>query len=478
MFELDRALPEEVGIPSEAVEGLIGNLRKNGIPMHGVLVARYGKLAAEGYYRPYKRETLHRMFSVTKSFTSMAIGLLEQEGKIRLSDRICSYFPEYLPGSVHPWLAEMTIEDMLQMRTCHNMTTYNKVSTTENWVRSFFQTRPTHRPGTVFMYDTSASHTLCALVEKLTGQELLSYLKDRCLRRIGFSEESYIIKDPFGTSMGGSGLMARPDDLLKVGLLFLNGGKDPAEYGTGKGEQIYPKEYLTSAISSHVSPVMNRSGKAGYGYQIWRLPNHGYGFCGMGDQLLMCYPDQDLAVVTTADTQGIPGASDIIYRAVAEELLDKLSDAPLEGKVEEQKRLARLLADLKIPAAEGASRPDSDEWSGMVYPLRLNAQGFKEMGVEYQEEKGILKYTLQGRPCSLPFGFGHTEESVFPDYGQKCVTSGAWLDGHTLWIVSWLIDECVASVSFKLYFKGDTLTVQMEKTEETKFTEYQGLVNS
>lgn len=478
MIELSRALPEETGITSRAIERFIKNLEKNRIPLHSVLVARHGKLVAEGYYHPYERDTLHRMFSVTKSFVSMAIGLLEQEGRIRLSDEICSYFPEYLLEKVHPWLAEMTIEDMLQMRTCHNMTTYNKVSTTENWVQSFFQTAPTHRPGTIFMYDTSASHTMCALVEKLTGQDMISYLKDRILRDIGFSEESYIIKDPFGTSIGGSGLMARPEDLLRVGLLLMNKGKDPAYYGTNQGMQLYPEAYIATAVSFHVSPVMNPSDKAGYGYQIWMLPNHGYGFCGMGDQLLMCYPDQDLAVVITADTQGMQGASNIIYRALEEELLGKLSDAPLEGVEEEQKHLVNMLEEFKIPAVEGIDGPDTVQWSGVMYPVQLNASGFKEIGVEFQGNQGILKYTLKQHSYSLPFGFGHQKESIFPGYEQRCVTSAAWLDEHTLWIFSWLIDECVASVSFKLYFKGNTLTVQMAKTEETKFTEYQGFINS
>ena len=120
-------------------------LEKRRVPLHSVLIAQHGKLIFEKYYAPYCRNKLQRMFSVTKSFTSLAIGLLEQEGKISLQDHICDYFPEFLPGVVHPWLAEMTIENMLKMQTCHNMTTYNKTSTTENWVRSFFQTEPTHR---------------------------------------------------------------------------------------------------------------------------------------------------------------------------------------------------------------------------------------------------------------------------------------------------------------------------------------------
>lgn len=124
----------------------VKELEKRRIPLHSVLIAQHGKLIFEKYYAPYCRNKLQRMFSVTKSFTSLAIGLLEQEGKISLQDPICDYFPEYLPGRVHPWLAEMTIENMLKMQTCYNMTTYNKTSTTENWVRSFSRQNPPTDP--------------------------------------------------------------------------------------------------------------------------------------------------------------------------------------------------------------------------------------------------------------------------------------------------------------------------------------------
>ena len=165
-------------LTEQNIQEFVKEVENRKIPLHSVLIAQHGNLLFEKYYAPYCRNKLQRMFSVTKSFTSLAIGLLEQEGKISLQDPICDYFPEYLPGRVHPWLAEMTIENMLKMQTCYNMTTYNKTSTTENWVRSFFQTEPTHRPGTLFMYDTSSSHVLCALVEKLTGEKMLDYLKE------------------------------------------------------------------------------------------------------------------------------------------------------------------------------------------------------------------------------------------------------------------------------------------------------------
>ena len=163
------------------------------------------------------------MFSVTKSFTSIAIGLLQEEGRLSLDDSIVKFFPEYVPDTseAHPWLLATTIRDMLSMRSCHASTTYDKFSSKTDWVKSFFTVAPTHKPGTVFHYDTSSSHTLCALVEKLTGMKMLDYLRNKVLNEIGFSKEAYCLTDGFGVSMGGSGLMATSRDFMLFALFDL-----------------------------------------------------------------------------------------------------------------------------------------------------------------------------------------------------------------------------------------------------------------
>ena len=345
--------PEAQGISSKALERFVDKLKEQKIPVHSILMARHGHMIMEAYYQPYDKEKLHRMFSETKSYTSLGIGLLVSDGVIRLEDKICQYFPEYLPGEVHPWLEEMTIKDMLRMETCHNMTTYEKTSTTENWVRSFFQTVPTHRPGQIFMYDTSASHTLCALVEKLTGQKLLDFLKDRILRQIGFSEESYIMEDPFGVSMGGTGLMAKPTDMLKVGLMLLNGGKDPDDYGKEDGRQVYPKEYLDQALKFQTSTTMSSLRDWGYGFQFWKMPDNGFAMIGLGSQDTLCFPEQDMVITMTSDTQGIPNGSAMILNLIRTEIFEQLSDQPLPELGEtEQKLWKEKLEKLELPVLE------------------------------------------------------------------------------------------------------------------------------
>ena len=200
----ERAMPEEVGIQSEHIQNFIEKLAAYDLCMHSILLIRHGKLVAETYYAPYTADTLHRMFSITKSFTSLAIGLLREEGKLFLDHKIIDYFPEKLPdGGVHPYLAEVTIKDMLRMASPHQNTTY-KLNPEVDWVKSFFLVEPSHLPGTIFSYDTSSSHILAALAEKLSGRPLLEYLRLRFLDDIGFSRNAYVISDPMGVSMGGN----------------------------------------------------------------------------------------------------------------------------------------------------------------------------------------------------------------------------------------------------------------------------------
>lgn len=474
------ATPESQGIPTRALISLVRRLEEHKIPMHSLVVARHGCLVGEAYYAPYTKKTLHRMFSETKSYTSLAIGLLVSDGKISLQDKICNYFTEYLPGKVHPWMAEMTVENLLMMETCHNMTTYNKTSTTENWVRSFFQTVPTHRPGTVFMYDTSASHTLCALVEKLTGQKLLDFLKGRFLREIGFSEESYVIPDPFGVSMGGTGLMALPGDMLRVGFMLMSGGNHPDDYGKEEARRVYPGEYLEKALSFQTPTAMNSSTDTGYGYQFWKLPYDGFAMLGMGSQDLLCFPQQDMVFVVNSDTQGIPNGSDIILNDIAAEVFEALSDQPLAEDEAAQREWKEITGKLTLPILENRIEGEKIQAviNGHDYYFCANPNGFKRMKVLFENgERGCLEYENERGTHRIPFGLGTLEECIFPEYEQKCVTSAGWCAPDTLYIRTWLVDECVASIHFKMVFSDDgELTVLMKKTEETKFNEFQGFL--
>ena len=355
--------------------------------MHSIHIMHKGELIQEEYFSPYEKGRMHRMFSITKSFTSLAVGALIAEGKLSLSDPICKYFPEYTPADADPFLTSMTVQDLLMMRTCHKATTY-KLNASAHWVQSFFTTAPDHRPGMIFKYDTSAAHTLAALVQKLSGQKVLDYLRNVFPDDIGFSKDAYILDDPFGCEIGGSGMIAYPEDLLKVGTFLLSLINGTFEYHSPTGftpdntankknndsnekenengdvndnshecenacnnsesikyiydEAFYERyaEYVRDAVSLH-SPTLHE-GKTidemqGYGYQFWRLRDNGIMMYGMGGQYMVLYPEAELIFITTADTQSVQGGTQYILdeiRRVALSIapeLDAHISAPAEA---------------------------------------------------------------------------------------------------------------------------------------------------
>lgn len=475
MLTFESAIPEETGIPTDCISHFIDRLAARQIPMHSLLIMHRDKLIFEGYYEPCRADTLHRMFSISKSFTSIAIGLLADEGKISLDDPIIKYFPEKLPEKIHPWIASMTIKNMLMMRTCHASTTY-KLDMGADWVGSFFTTPPTHPAGTIFHYDTSASHTLCALVEKLSGMDMLDYIKEK-LDVLGLSTDSYMLKDPFGVSMGGSGLVALPMDLMKFGYFI-------AHKGIVAGKQLISPSYIDMAISPLTetritAPVSSEA--QGYGLQFWRGEKNGYTCYGMGGQLIIFLPDYELICVTTADTQGIGGGNQQIYDALYEEILPYICEEALPVRQEAAKLLENLSSSLRIEplcpdtvamASTTVAAP-ADDLNGQSFHVITENTGFESFCLTLGND-GVLSFIYQGKPYDIHFGMGKMKTGSFPIYNMNYCASGAWLSDGTFYIKAHIIDAYVGSVHFQLSFGEDDLTIFMRKREESLFNEFEG----
>ncbi len=469
MLTFEKSTPEEAGIPSLAVHNCLERIRRKKIPLHSFLILRKGKLAAEYYYAPLKEDSLHRMFSISKSLTALAMGLLEEEGKLRLTDRITTFFPEYVSETTHPFITAMTIRDMLMMRTCHASTTY-KVDMTSDWVESFFTMPPTHPAGTLFHYDTSSAHTLAALVVKLSGMDPLSYVRSR-IPELGLSEDSYMLQDPFGIPMGGSGLVATSMDILKLGYLLL-------QKGLLEGRQCIPADFLRDAVSGLSSTLPTAplpSESCGYGYMIWIGEKGGPVLYGMGGQLVIVLPEEDMVIATTADTQGIGGGNQVIYDAIYEEILPLLSESPLPADpagFASLKSLTKSLLPLEGPrSAEAAARV-----SGRTYSLDPNPMGFTDLSLSFEGPAGTLNYTLHGHLCCLHFSLeeGSFAEGTFPGYDMHYAADAAWLRPDTLYINFRILDAYMGSVRWEIHFGKRDVTVFLRKIEESLFREYSG----
>ncbi|MBQ9910480.1 MAG: serine hydrolase [Lachnospiraceae bacterium] len=475
MREFERSTPEAQGIRTRDIIELVKRLKEHGLPMHSLLIERHGILVTELYYAPFEKDTLHRMYSETKSFVSMAIGKLESEGKLKLQDRICDYFPEYLPGVVHPWLEELTIEDMLKMETCYDMTVYTKADPKACWTREFFRAVPTHRPGTVFQYDTSGTHTMGALVKKLSGLDPLEYLKQNGFDEIGFSDESFILPRPDGETRNGSGLMALPSDMLKTARLLLDDGVDRKT-----GREILPKEYLKKATAVQTPIAPNTHDAKGYGYQFWIRDENCFMMLGMGSNDTMMLRDKDLAVVYTCDSQGIPAATFDIQRLILEILVGNMSDEPFPEDPEALEELETLAETLSIPVTGNTVTEHwQDRVNGRTFGIAANKHDFQEFTLRFGTDgEGVMEFVRCGKHFRLPFGIGKNVCGTFPGYDLQTYTSAGWLREDTFFINAQVLDYELSSEQFKFVFLPDGgLTVMMKKNEEVLMNEFNGLLN-
>ena len=530
--------PEAAGISASCIIDALREINIREVSMHSFLLCKDDCLVAEGYYAPVKKNDLHRMFSVTKSFTSIAIGLLQEEGRLSLDDSIVKFFPEYVPNTseAHQWLLATTIRDMLSMRSCHASTTYDKFSSKTDWVKSFFTVAPTHKPGTVFHYDTSSSHTLCALVEKLTGMKMLDYLRNKVLNEIGFSKEAYCLTDGFGVSMGGSGLMATSRDFMLFALLILNNGKL-------NGKQYISADYIKESTSFQTAtcvtgPVPSES--QGYGLQFW-IGEHNSIVCyGMGGQLSILLPEYNTAIVTTADTQGYQGGNQVIYDAIFRHILPELEKkkAPWTPSDEERLAFEQFMSKLAMrplnhnkAASEAWNnkfenvndintsfltnfRPIMSSFEG-TYVIKkasdaaealdkniINETIWDEISFEMSEPltpsctgkvslkchvfPSIVDSTVDS-PVTFEFGFGALKEGTLnmtTHMGNRAdepvpvsmhyAASAEWLSENMLYIRVHLLDTSVGSIHIQAVFGESDVTVFLRKQEETLFGEFSG----
>ena len=530
--------PEAKGISASCIIDTLSEIDIRGISMHSFLLCKDDCLVAEGYYAPVKKDDLHRMFSVTKSFVSIAIGLLQEEGRLSLDDSIVKFFPEYVPNTseTHPWLLATTIRDMLSMRSCHASTTYDKFSSKTDWVKSFFTVAPTHKPGTVFHYDTSATHTLCALVEKLTNMKMLDYLRNKVLNEIGFSKEAYCLTDGFGVSMGGSGLMATSRDLMCFALLILHNGKL-------NGKQYISADYIKEATSFQTAtcvtgPVPSES--QGYGLQFW-IGEHNSIVCyGMGGQLAILLPEYNTAIVTTADTQGYQGGNQVIYDAIFRHILPELEkrQSPWTPSDEEKLAFEQFMSKLAMRplnhnkvASEAWNnksenvndintsfltnfRPIMSSFEG-TYVIKkasdaaealdkniINETIWDEISFEMSEPltpsctgkvslkchvfSSIMDSTLDS-PVTFEFGFGALKEGTLNmtthmgnradepvPVSMRYAASAEWLSENMLYIRVHLLDTSVGSIHIQAAFGESDVTIFLRKQEETLFGEFSG----
>ena len=481
---LPYASPESKGIPSEAITAFIDEIEQKKINMHSFMLLRNGEILAECYWPFFDAGRKQRIYSCSKSVLSVAVGMVIDEGKLSLDSKVADFFPEYITPGTHPYLLDATVRHLLMMSTPNHINSYDIHDA--DWIYTFFNLEGEKTPpGTRFSYDTAGTDTLCAIVEKLSGKRMLDYMRP-VLDKLGISSDAWCIQSPEGRSWAGSGVMFTTLDFAKFALFCLNRGE-------WNGEQLVSREYMEAATSFQI----DNSGRSdleefrfGYGYKFLMLRSGGgFACCGMGGQLALMFPEKDIAMVITSDTQmndfsPVNGISAIVSEFF--KLYEKAGSAPLPENAEAQAKLKEKISGVYTPLPDGnTATAKAAEYSGARYKLQDNQTGIKWVSVDIAPEKCVFRYGNAAGEHSIAFGMGeymlqkspskyHSVRVGTADRHYDIVATGVWPDDDTFLGTMYSVDNHMGAATIKLTFSNGEVQLDMQKYTQWFFDEYRG----
>ncbi len=420
-FTFERGAPEANGVSSAKMLRFIEELDSKIDGMHSVMVVRHGKVIAEGWWTPYRPESRHVMFSLSKSFASTAVGLAQAEGKLSVDDTVVSFFPDLAPKDPSGNLKAMRVRDLLAMSTGqHNEDIARFDYQSEDAVKAFLAIPVAHKPGTHFVYNTPATFMLSAIVQKVAGQPLLEYLRPRLFEPLGIENPTWD-SGKSGVNLGGFGLSVRTEDIARLGQLYL-------QKGQWRGKQLLPAAWVAAATSRQASNGSNPDSDwdQGYGYQFWRSRHNAFRGDGAFGQYCVVMPDQDTVLAITSGVKDMQAVLNIAWAA----LLPALENSALPIDAPAHSALAAKLKSLSLRPVQHqpASTQTRSEISGKKFMFPENPQ--KLEAVTLSGNTATLRIDGADRTFSLNPNFnGWTAPSKFAFdlmAEQPASASGGW----------------------------------------------------
>ena len=285
-----RATPESQGISSDLFAALLRELdASKDTDMHHFMALRHGKVICECNFAPYPKGMWHITHSMCKSITGMAIGMLIEEGKLKLNENIYDIFSDHMNAFSKIFRPVITVENLLTMTSG---VTFNEsgIVSGNDWLGSFLNASVNGKPGTEFQYNSLNTYVLSAIVTKRTGETLTEYLTPRLFGPLGITKY-YWETCPKGITKGGWGLFLCAEDMAKLGQLYLQRGK-------WNGQQLVSEYWIEISTARHLK---TQNDTYGYGYQLWMEQRPGsFEYNGMLGQNVIIYPDMDMVLVTNA----------------------------------------------------------------------------------------------------------------------------------------------------------------------------------
>jgi CubicO group peptidase (beta-lactamase class C family) len=446
-------------LSTAALDAFVAALDSSKPEIQTVMLLRHGHVVLEEEWSPYRLTDPHLLFSVSKSFTSTAVGLAIDAGLLSLDDQVISFFDaEELPDKISDNLAAMKLRHLLTMTTGHDKDTVEALSRDRRMVKIFLGLDVQHEPGTVFVYNSGATYMISAIVQRVTGEGLLDYLRPRLFEPLGATEATWQ-KSREGITVGGWGLSINTESLACFGQLLL-------QRGEWEGKQLVPAEWYEAATSKQVSNdnQENSDWQQGYGFQFWRGRHNSYRGDGAFGQFCLVLPEYDAVLITTASTFDMQAILDTVW--------DHLLPA-LEGKeVTPVLRPERL----ELPPPAGPAPTGGD---GHTYRFdHTDVTGLSAVRIE-PDGTGVFAFTDDhDGSYEVVCAAGDWREesatgSVFdalPETGNRVVTS-AYADGDAF-VATIRSVETPFAATFTCRVDDTTMTVDVHLNVSFTPTDY------
>lgn len=467
---LPRSTPEAEGVDSAGVQKFVEALEQRIDAVHSVMLVRHGKVVAEGWWGPYQAGDPHVMYSVTKSFTSSAVGFAVQEKLLSVNDTILSFFPDRAPPKPSDKMKEMRIRDLLRMSTGHAKDPSQDVKAAKDggWVKAFLASNVEDKPGTHFLYNSAGSYVLGAIVQKVSGTTLEDFLRPRLFEPLGI-EAPLWGKSPEGVNLGDGGISLHTEDLAKFGLLYL-------QKGVWNGKRLLNEEWVEAATSLQTASGGNPDSNwdAGYGYQFWRNKLTGFRADGAFGQFSFVLPKYDVVLAITSGTSDMGGVMDTVWDMLVPALCNKgTCDEALPPSPAALGKLKTKLASLTLPVQAGnPSSARAASVSGKRYRFPDSELGIRAASLDFSGDTPHIAFEDADGKHDIACGIGHWVRgrtlyqkrisNPYDTHEQGIAGSCGWADDSTF-VAKLVFHQTPYNITHRFVFEGDKLSIDTQQ---------------